>query len=637
MTHFDKKHLVSIKEASSIFGVSEATVYNWIKTGYLKKESGLIPYEHINSLLQNINNGTLNKLRSRANKSNNEDLFIPEKYLSVKATNSLKFIIEEFLRSGMDVDKIIDIFLIKILINSGVVNIAGDRFVSDKNSVKEELESFKIAPVDLNLLQFDFADISTDEDIAGLLYQSIIKGGIRSDQGAFYTPQSVVQDIISKYAKTDSFFLDPCCGTGQFLIKASKVITQPANIYGYDIDPIAVKIARINLILAYPENDFIPNVFCINSLIDLPLIKGTKFVPFEGFDIVATNPPWGALIDNQSLGILNNRFPEIASGETASYFLLLGLKLLASNGVLSYILPDSLMNVKTHSDIRKIIASNYSIKNVYSYGNLFTRVFSKVVRIDLQNNSVNETEITVTRYYKNQKIEYFFKQSEWMSNYNHIFDYETTPDEKRVLDKIFAADNFSIQSKAKWALGIVTGNNSKFIIDTMEAGTDPILTGKEIKPYKYLEPAKYIKFSADLFQQSAPLSFYKANPKLIYKFISDKLIFSYDDKGVFTLNSANIVIIEGSYSMKVYAALFNSPLYSFVFKKKFNSIKVLRSHIESLPIPVLSHNQETVIERYFDRIVDNDTNAVSELNKYIYGIFEINSEEVLIIEGTKDQ
>jgi len=101
----------------------------------------------------------------------------------------------------------------------------------------------------------------------------------------------------------------------------------------------------------------------------------------------------------------------------------------------------------------------------------------------------------------------------------------------------------------------------------------------------------------------APLDRYKANPKLIYKFISKKLVFSLDTEGVFTLNSANIIVPKIDYPIKVIAALFNSKLYQQIFQKKFNSIKVLKSHIQELPLPILEKNEYNFIENLFDKIL----------------------------------
>jgi type I restriction-modification system DNA methylase subunit len=122
----------------------------------------------------------------------------------------------------------------------------------------------------------------------------------------------------------------------------SKVIKNPLNIYGIDIDPLAVKIARINLLLKYKKIAFIPNIICRDSLLkkdnNLTILD---FEETEKFAVVGTNPPWGVHFSKNDAQKLGKHYPEIKSGESFSYFL-----------------------VKSHSDIRKFILDNFLIKKL---------------------------------------------------------------------------------------------------------------------------------------------------------------------------------------------------------------------------------------------------------------------------------
>ena len=57
--------------------------------------------------------------------------------------------------------------------------------------------------------------------------------------------------LIKEHVKKDSKVLDPCCGTGQFILTFSDIVENPSNIYGVDIDEIAVRIARLNLLIKF--------------------------------------------------------------------------------------------------------------------------------------------------------------------------------------------------------------------------------------------------------------------------------------------------------------------------------------------------------------------------------------------------
>jgi site-specific DNA-methyltransferase (adenine-specific) len=88
------------------------------------------------------------------------------------------------------------------------------------------------------------------------------------------------------------------------------------------------------------------------------------------------------------------------------------------------------------------------------------------------------------------------------------------------------------------------------------------------------------------FQQVAPKELYEAPEKLIYRFISSKLVFYHDTNQSMILNSANLVIPDEAFpvSMKVLARYLSSDFMNWVYGKIFSTHKVLRSDIERLPI-----------------------------------------------------
>ena len=89
-----------------------------------------------------------------------------------------------------------------------------------------------------------------------------------------------------------------------------------------------------------------------------------------------------------------------------------------------------------------------------------------------------------------------------------------------------------------------------------------------------------------LYQQVAPARFYEAKEKLIYRFISSRLVFFYDDQQRHILNSANMLMLHKDFPVatKLLAELLNSDFMNWVFVKLFNTHKILRSDLESLPI-----------------------------------------------------
>jgi len=162
------------------------------------------------------------------------------------------------------------------------------------------LDWFRTGDGELNVLlnrvlwilnQFDFTHI--DRDILGNLYEKYLPSGERKKLGEFYTPIEVIDYILTSVGYTYSHdietkdLLDPACGSGGFLVRASrrlvsrylvkfaktdkkelrdpkkwkeivsrlspdeaKIILEAMqeHIYGLDINPFACHIAEMNLL-----------------------------------------------------------------------------------------------------------------------------------------------------------------------------------------------------------------------------------------------------------------------------------------------------------------------------------------------------------------------------------------------------
>jgi len=145
------------------------------------------------------------------------------------------------------------------------------------------------------------------------------------------------------------------------------------------------------------------------------------------------------------------------------------------------------------------------------------------------------------------------------------------------------------------------------------------------------QPSSFLKFVPASFQQVAPESKYRAKEKLIYKFISSKLVFAYDDKQSLTLNSANILIpkIE-NYSLKVILCLLNSSLFQFVFSKKFNTHKVLKGDLENLPFPVFTPDIQSDLECLVDQAI-NGANVSTVIDLKIFQAIGLTKDQVDLI------
>lgn len=528
---------------------------------------------------------------SRANKRLSLKKFIPEEYSThAWIITSAYYFFDEW-------------FTIKEIIFSIILNLT--RNVKNKN-LKQELDSWEITP-DRIIDELHNFQIDDTWDILWWVYQSLLTEWEKNKKGSYYTPDYVVQKSINDYFTDWQKFIDPCCWTGQYLLNVPS--TNPTHIRWADSDLMAVKIAKINLMIKYPDIDFVPNVYHIDSLVRSDWLFSNSVLPDNYFDLVATNPPRWAKIDN-----LYNWYC-IKSWESFSYFIERWLDLLKDWWIMSYILPESMLNVKVHEDIREYLLK-YNILSIHELWRIFTWVFTPAIRLDVKK---NEEDWEIAIY---SKWIYWIKKDMFQNNSNYTFSIHINKEDNEIIDKLYAKKAiFLDNNNSERALWIVTGNNKDFISDIQKDWYVPVYTGKEVKHFALCNPKKYLLYAPDRYQQIAPLSRYEAKPKLIYKFISNKLVFSLDNEWVFTLNSANIIVPKVDYPIKVIVALFNSDLYQTIFQKKFNSIKVLKWHIQELPLPILEQKHYNFIEAMVDEIIETGTlEKKEELDNYIFNL-----------------
>ena len=111
----------------------------------------------------------------------------------------------------------------------------------------------------------------------------------RKRLGQFFTPRRLREELLFKLPRlVKPKVLDPSCGTGEFLLSAKEYFVEP-KLYGWEIDPKLVRIARQMVPDAYIEH------------------ADSLQKPFkEEFDVVLGNPPYFEFKLNKKLKRLFN-------------------------------------------------------------------------------------------------------------------------------------------------------------------------------------------------------------------------------------------------------------------------------------------------------------------------------------------
>ena len=86
-------------------------------------------------------------------------------------------------------------------------------------------------------------------------------------------------------------------------------------------------------------------------------------------------------------------------------------------------------------------------------------------------------------------------------------------------------------------------------------------------------------------------------------------------------------------------AVLNSSVAQFLFQKKFNSIKVLRSHLESLPLPKCDKKTQQQIINTVNKILKTSNKSTAhelfaELDLIISKLYNLSFEEYSLIKNS---
>ena len=193
----------------------------------------------------------------------------------------------------------------------------------------------------------------TDLEIIDIAFEHLFPKTSKGSKGQFFTPRHIIAQIIKilNPQKGESF-LDPACGSGGFLLHAMKHKLNPERVSGIDFDNRMVKISKASCLISGFDDI---NIYNANSLADLKEIKDNSC------DIIATNPPFGGKIKDESI-LKNFELPS----PRHILFIEKIIRLLKPGGRAAIILPQGILNNTNLAHVREWIFSRTRLIGVIS-------------------------------------------------------------------------------------------------------------------------------------------------------------------------------------------------------------------------------------------------------------------------------
>ena len=240
-------------------------------------------------------------------------------------------------------------------------------------------------------------------DEAGQRYQATLPAHQRRVGGVFYTPADVATglvrialDGVAIRPPRRPTVCDPACGAGALLLAAADALEAAGHdpvtivedlIWGADIDPVAVGVARDSLAAwagARGSTAVARHVVAADSLD--AVAPAWPSPPPAGFDLVVGNPPFQSQLatpttrSTRRAAAAREQFGSVAApyADSATLFLVHGCELAAPGGRVAMIQPESVLSARDAGPARRSLLARASLVGLWWAGE---PVFDAGVRV----------------------------------------------------------------------------------------------------------------------------------------------------------------------------------------------------------------------------------------------------------------
>ena len=277
------------------------------------------------------------------------------------------------------------------------------------------------------------------------------------DYGVVYTPKGLAKfmaqityDICKKNKLYVDVVLDPACGESMLLFEFQN-IQKDGKYIGIDVDKCVI---RENKKKAVSNFVFINNdTICPRNVKQITAYYWKK--KLGKVSLILANPPWSGekIYDNE---LLQKKGFLLAEGQYDSYvlFIELSLQLLCENGVMAFIIPDSLF-ASQNIELRKMLYNYTHIEVVARLGEKLFKGVNRATTVIVCRKTKSEANKKKTRCFRldtedrkkylHNEIDlydifcdksYFIDQKRFSENAEYIFDIDATNSDEKLMKKI---------------------------------------------------------------------------------------------------------------------------------------------------------------------------------------------------------
>ena len=511
----------------------------------------------------------------------------------------------------------------------------------------------------------------------GDLFERFLDPRERSYLGQFYTSQGLVDFILDPLFEdpeaTSRRLLDPACGSGHFLHEAyrrffkayerdfphltkkeihEKILSK--NLWGMDLNPLAVQLTRIGLFLLGLEHGcaFSPHLLNTDALFrhELPTSgKGIKAklheineltFSFAGhsrleveqffeepFDWVVGNPPYGASLSSSDRAYYGENYSTaVGRYDTVSLFIERGTGLLGTGGKLFFVIPHAFSRSGAYQPARDLLLEQGRISLMANALSAFEGVNLNTMVIGFEKNRAPGT----TRLFEEKK-NVFLPIGEVSSDFYRdrlVFPLFLTPDSFGLLQKMEKNASCRLAEIAKIRRGAPISNRDPSVLPFIP-GLLPVIRGRDIRK-------KYCDLRENLFLgiepgDRKPLEFEVPG----YQNIASRFQATLFPAKTLPLDTTNFLLLQEPRYTRWLIALLNSRtlntyLVDFLLNRATMTVHLDAPTVGDIPIALPPLEALDEIDSLVDALLKGEKKE-DLLEEWVMRAYDLDSKERALI------